>query len=292
MARSLKLDLGGLGVVLRSARADVLDRLRTGWSGFASGPCSIVAEIEIRDDFEGGQDDAPVPAVFRHDADGWEVRDENWYSLAMRGSRGVLHFHERWPRGSKLVVDPGIYSALKSWLAVTLPAHRAVLLHAGAVRVDETAGLFLGTSGSGKSTLCGMFPNDDLINDELVAVRVSPTPEVSSTPFASACPGPRRATRSRVGAIAQLAKSLRVQRSPLSPQQAVLPLARCITLPSGTTEALERDALAFATELAARVPSYSFGFPLDPVAVADEVRAMLQDAAQRDVLGSPRPRLQ
>lgn len=76
-------------------------------------------------------------------------------------------------------------SFLRTLLALYLPQHGGLLLHASAVRYEGRGYLFAGRSGAGKTTVARLLADRaEVLSDELVAVRRMPAGwQVFGTPF-------------------------------------------------------------------------------------------------------------
>ncbi len=76
-------------------------------------------------------------------------------------------------------------SFLRTLMALYLPHHGGVMLHASAVRHEGQGYVFAGRSGTGKSTVARLLANiAEVLSDELVAVRQMPEGwQVFGTPF-------------------------------------------------------------------------------------------------------------
>lgn len=84
-------------------------------------------------------------------------------------------------REGRFVEDP-LLTGLLHYVSLACIDHGALLVHAGAVVVGDRAVVFPGRSGAGKSTLAGMFPPEEVLNDEFVIVETEPA-RCASTPF-------------------------------------------------------------------------------------------------------------
>jgi len=76
-------------------------------------------------------------------------------------------------------------SFLRTLMALDLPQHEGVMLHASAVRYEERGYVFAGRSGAGKSTVARLLASiAEVLSDELVAIRQMPEVwQVFGTPF-------------------------------------------------------------------------------------------------------------
>lgn len=164
-----------------------------------------------------------------------------------------------------------IATGLRSLWATLLALNGGLLLHASAVRTGPSQAIaFLGRSGAGKSTVCLMFGNENVLNDEMIAVtNISKEPLVHSTPFYGSLGGPRYQAVLQLQACCGLLHGTPTELLPLHRTDALRLCLQCCALPQGDC-ATEDVAFQTAHRLAGKVPWHTLRFARDR---PEEVRA-------------------
>lgn len=215
------------------------------------------------------------------------------FSLNVTGSRGVLHYRPSGPDRTNFG-PAGIRGALAAWVAAALVERDGLLLHGAGVVVSRpkpkrgpspeprhmqhhrgpptpSAVVALGPSGAGKSTFSAMFPPTHILSDELVALRLKPTPMAHSTPFSGTLADPRSNQSAPLRGLLILNKGPHVATTPEPSTSIASMVMQCLVLPKGLPH-LERQAFASALALVGRVVGGRLTFTKDSAAVRQALR--------------------
>ncbi len=185
-----------------------------------------------------------------------------------RATRNDFYCHWRNKTGCA-ILWPSVYSfdaLLRVICATQLVSHNGMLLHASSVVLGKKAILFAGPSGSGKTTVAGLCDPCSVLNDEIVALSISPRNKVrvSDTPFwGEMGTGPVRRNSYDLTSILFLNKSPFTRRVPISKTNAIAKLLRCVCL-FGASNREIRQALEICATVLDAVQSIDFFFEKKP----------------------------
>jgi len=197
--------------------------------------------------------------------------------LNRRTRNGLIRYstHRMDTRGTRPPVC--LYAALKSLYAVLLCERTGLLLHASAVALDGGAITFIGPSGAGKSTLCKTFTDDNILNDELVAVTLEDGYAlVHATPFSYSFDTPRKRRHVPLKTAFILQKSQTAYTFPLSPSEAFPLILQCVPIPQGDPQ-IEVDAFKTASHLTTMVDCRRLAAAPDSRATIHVLHTILKD---------------
>lgn len=152
-------------------------------------------------------------------------------------------------------------SFLRALLALYLPFHQGVLMHAGALRHEGRGYVFAGRSGAGKSTVAKLLKDDaDVLSDELVAIRqTSAGWLVYGTPFWGEFARAGINQHALLGLICLLAKDTRHSLEPLPRRDALTALLQC-SVQFGEGARIAEAMLNTVSALVRVVPVYRLRF--------------------------------
>ena len=153
------------------------------------------------------------------------------------------------------------------------------MIHASAIRLGTTGAFFAGLSGAGKSTIAGMFPNNQIINDDIVLLTpVDGQLHVVSTPFTSTEGINRHHSSAKVVLGFHLEKSNTLSIAPLPKSEALRLLLRCTIIPQDPE--LEERAFARCHDFVQQLPWNTIAFPLKPSPIRKILQQLLSPLAQ------------
>jgi hypothetical protein len=212
-------------------------------------------EIEMRVD-PAMADQRPRSIVTGYDGRVFTIDSYNFTGwLDIPGNRGAFSISPE---------PEAIDAVLRVCVAILLATRGGLLMHASSVAVDGGAFVFAALSEGGKSTIARLLRDDDVIGDELVALKwVSGSAVVCGTPFWNAGPtGSPRPLKVPVRAICLLEKDRSAAARPLESVTAAARMLPHIFYDpeNGETNRRTLDALA---GIAAAVPCYRLRFGLD-----------------------------
>jgi hypothetical protein len=171
----------------------------------------------------------------------------------------------------------GLRGVVSSVCAAMLPRRgRGVLLHAAGVVVGGRGVVAVGESGAGKSTLCAMYPEEEQLNDEIVAAVDDGhgSFELWSTPFSGTLDLPRRRASAPLALGLLLHKAPRARLVPARRADLFRALVRSAAVLRGD-EVSETLAFTMCGALIDAAPWRELHFPLDAVTTVRAIREQL-----------------
>lgn len=152
-------------------------------------------------------------------------------------------------------------SFLRTLLALYLPQHGGVLLHASAVRHEGRGYLFAGRSGAGKTTVARLLADRaEVLSDELVAVRRTPAGwQVFGTPFWGDFARAGANLSASLHAVYLLRHAKQHHLEPLPRRDALTAILRC-SLQFAEGAQVAEWMLSVVSALAREVPTYRLHF--------------------------------
>lgn len=179
--------------------------------------------------------------ILTHDNFTWTIHHPGLYRLQvnLNSQQGELILS----RNTSLPNEPPkeLWLALKALVSLHTLIEGGLLVHASAISLEGHGLFFPGISGAGKSTLAGMFPPNDIINDDIVILHPNKNRLwVISTPFTSTQNITRRHTAAPAAGALGLHQAPEVMVTALNQRDAIRLLLRCTIIPSMPT--LERVA--------------------------------------------------
>jgi hypothetical protein len=243
---AVTVEVGGVGVLLRTADPEFAQMLQERYYGFVNPDGDPVLEFDVELDTPAGMD--PDEDV--------RVRCENGRWVFRRGD-----FHAEWdPRSGRGRVEqsPNPYaidSILRIIHSIVLADAGGFLLHSASVVRDGRAFLFSGLSGAGKTTISRLAPPDvALLTDEVSYVRREGEGyRAFGTPFAGELARIGENVSAPIAAVYLLAKGSENGIDAVPRPEAIQLLLRNILF-FAEDPALVRRVFDAACEFVARVP--------------------------------------
>ncbi len=271
MAERLKyecvVEVGGLGISIRSDDSEFLESLRQRYHGFL-GDCQAEAELDLDPSSHTSVPDKEV-----------EVRREGCEWLVERAD-----FRARWdPRTGRGTVRQNrnpyaIDSLLRILHSLILARRGGFLLHAASGICDGKAYLFSGVSGAGKTTMTRLAPNHVvLLTDEISYVRgCNGQYSAFGTPFTGELARSGENCSAPIAALFFLEKGLENRIDLLHASLAVERLMRNVLFFAQDPDLVEM-VFATACDFVSRIPVYQLTFYPD-ARVWDEVMNIGREA--------------
>jgi hypothetical protein len=170
-----------------------------------------------------------------------------------------------------------VHRALKALVCTLLLQGQHLLLHAAAVSVGDNGVLLVGASGEGKSTVASMYPREEVLGDELVAVRLDGgTPVAHSTPFGGDLPPPLENRKAPVVLGLQLRQANGTRTTSLTSGEALYAILKSATVPEGAPD-LEAAAFEASAKLASHCAWGAMEFTQDRHAVPAAVSQAMSE---------------
>ena len=214
------------------------------------------------------------PPRMEETADALHITQTGFYDLRYERAtgRGEIRVYRTGDDGGWRLGRIGLRSALTAFWAATLPLRGGFLLHASGIEVGGLGIVFVGQSGAGKSTIASMFPDDAVLNDELIAITdVETRPMLHATPFSKRPPRPRRRSAVPLAMVTRIEKAQRIAISfPDDRGAALRHVIRCLGVPEGVPE-IERRAFYLAGALVSSSRYSVLKFPLNAAQVLTTV---------------------
>ena len=153
------------------------------------------------------------------------------------------------------------------------------MVHASAIHLGTTGVFFAGLSGAGKSTIAGMFPANEMINDDIVLLTpVDGELHVVSTPFTSTEGINRHHSSAKAAWGFHLKKSEALSITPLPKSEALRLLLRCTIIPEDPK--LEDRAFTRCHDFTQKLNWKTIAFPLEPTRVRQTLNHLVSSPTQ------------
>jgi hypothetical protein len=251
-ACAVAVEVGGVGVLLRTSDSDFAQLLLERYAGFISIDAEPAFEFDVELTSPQGMDpDADVQISCRNGR--WSFRRGDFKA----------EWNSRTGRG-RIQQSPNPYSidaVLRIVHTIILAGEGGFLLHAASAVRNERAFIFSGLSGAGKTTISRLAPPDvTLLTDEVSYLRhTGDGYRAFGTPFAGELARVGENVAAPVAAVYLLAKGADNRIDPVPSAEAAQLLLRNVLFFAEEPQ-LVRRVFAAACEFVARVPVHRLTF--------------------------------
>ena len=255
MSENIGLDIAGVPFVIAAESHEILSVMKKRYHAFLCEPSKTV-EYRWTVKWDHKRESGRNPGVRFQELDGkWRIHDIDMDAeWDPRTGQGQATF-----RPDIYVVD----SWLRVWLSTMLLNNQGGLFHSAGVVHNERGALFLGPSGSGKTTLSRKCDPQELLSDELVALRRHGDKyRVYGTPFMGELAVGGVNVSAPLERFFVLRKDLARGRAPIKPARAAAELWGTLMCFYKSHSFLS-SALSFCEDMANALPCESFSFDLE-----------------------------